>query len=209
MAKVNSKTKVSIIILTINSLEMVKKELIDISKLIITDLDVTCVVVDNGSVDGTEKELKNHKIEGMDFKYIQTESNLGFAGGNNVGIKYVLDNGADYILLLNNDVILPSNILINLIKFMNATHEAGIVSPKIYFAKNHEFHKGRYTESEKGKVIWYAGGIIDRNNVYTAHRGVDEVDHGQYDKIQDTDVANGAAVIIRREVFKEIGLLDA
>jgi hypothetical protein len=79
----------------------------------------------------------------------------------------------------------------------------------MYFAKGYEFHKDRYTDSQKGKVIWYAGGVIDRNNVYTTHRGVDEVDNGQYDQILETDVANGAAVIIRRSVFEKIGLLDA
>ena len=119
---------------------------------------------------------------------------------------------------MNNDLILPKDIIIKLVKYMEENSDVGIASPKMYFAKGYEFHKkiltpegvkDRYKDTEKGKVIWYAGGIIDRNNVYTLHRGVDEVDIGQYDKIEETDVANGATVIIRREVFEKIGFLDA
>ena len=206
MAKI---PKVSIIILTTNALAMTKEQLLDVSKLETNGFDAECLVVDNGSHDGTEEAIKNYKLPNMKYKFIQSGANLGFAGGNNVGIKDALKRDFDYILLLNNDLILPGDMVAKLVKYMEASPDTGIASPKMYFAKGYEFHKDRYTESEKGKVIWYAGGIIDRNNVYTAHRGVDEVDHGQYDKIQETDVANGAAVIVRREVFKEIGLLDA
>ena len=206
MAKI---PKVSIIILTTNALAMTKEQLLDVSKLETKGIDAECLVVDNGSHDGTEEAIKNYKLPNMRYKFIQSGANLGFAGGNNVGIMDALKRDLDYIILMNNDLILPKDIVIKLVDYMEKNSDVGLASPKMYFAKGYEFHKDRYTEAEKGKVIWYAGGIIDRNNVYTAHRGVDEVDHGQYDKIQDTDVANGAAVIIRREVFKEIGLLDA
>lgn len=199
---------VSIIILTTNALAMTKEQLLDVAKLDVKGLNTECLVVDNGSKDGTEEAIKNYKLPNMKYKFIQSGANLGFAGGNNVGIKDALRRNFDYIILMNNDLILPKDIVTKLVGYMEKSPEVGIASPKMYFAKGYEFHKDRYKESEKGKVFWYAGGIIDKDNVYTTHRGVDEVDRGQYNGIEETDVANGACVIIRKQVFKKIGLLD-
>lgn len=204
-----SKTpKVSIIILTTNALEMTRTQLADIAKLKTGGLDCECLVVDNGSTDGTEKALKDFSLENMGYGFIQAGENLGFAGGNNVGIKNALERGADYIILMNNDLILPQDLLIKLVGYMEENTDTGVTSPKMYFAKGYEFHKDRYKSEDLGKVIWYAGGVIDRNNAYSEHRGVDEVDRGQYDKIEETDYANGACIMVRRKVFKKIGLLD-
>lgn len=204
-----SKPKVSIIILTTNALRMTQEQLKDIEKLEVKGIDCECLIVDNNSNDGTEETIKNYKLTNMDYKFIQSGANLGFAGGNNVGIKDALKRSIDYIILMNNDLILRSDIITKMVDFMEKNPNVGVMSPKMYFAKGYEFHKDRYKDSEKGKVIWYAGGIIDKNNVYSVHRGVDEVDHGQYDEVIDTDFANGATVIVRREVFKKTGLLDA
>jgi len=201
--------RVSIIILTTNALAMTKEQLIDIAKLEVNGLDCECMVVDNGSGDGTEEALCDYKLPNMDFKFIQSGANLGFAGGNNVGIKDAVKRGFDYIILMNNDLILPKDIVTKLVDYMEENPDVGASSPKMYFAKGYEFLKGKYKESELGKVIWYAGGKIDRKNAYSSHRGVDEVDHGQFDKVTDTDFANGATVIVRKEVFEKIGYLDA
>jgi len=201
--------KAAVIILTTNALAMTKEELSDVAKLETKGLKATCVVVDNDSSDGTEAALKNYRLPNMDYRFIQSGANLGFAGGNNVGIKYALKNKFDYVLLLNNDVILAKDLLVKLVSFMEENPRAGLVSPKMYFAKGYEFHKDRYKVSELGKVFWYAGGIIDRKNAYFFHRGVDEIDRGQYDRIESTDFANGACVLIRRAVLTKVGLLDA
>lgn len=208
MVKNKKKIKVSIIILTTNALSMTKEELKDIAVLKSANLDLECIVVDNNSSDGTEKELKNYKLPNMKYKFIQSGANRGYAGGNNYGISDALKRGADYIMLLNNDVIVPEDMVIKLVDFMEKNPDAGIASPKMYFAKGFEFHKDRYEKKDLGKVIWYAGGIIDWDNIYSPHRGVDEVDVGQYDKIEETDFANGAVLIIKKEVFKKVGLLD-
>lgn len=203
------KTKVSIIILTTNALAMTKEQLLDVAKLDTGNLDVECMIVDNGSPDGTEEALKSYKLPNMKYRFIQSGANLGFAGGNNVGIEDALKRKIDYIILMNNDLILQKDIIVKLVNFMKKNQDVGIASPKMYFAKGYEFHKDAYKDSEKGNVLWYAGGIIDKENVYTSHRGVDEIDYGQYNKIEETDVANGACVIVKREVFKKVGLLDA
>ncbi|MBL7036483.1 glycosyltransferase family 2 protein [Candidatus Microgenomates bacterium] len=217
MAKTKKKIKVSIIILTTNALKMTKEELGDISVLKSGNLDLECIVVDNDSSDGTEEALKNYKLPNMGYKFIQSGANLGYAGGNNVGIVDALKRGADYVMLLNNDVIVPPDMVTKMVSFMEKNPKVGIASPKMYFAKGYEFHKkiltpngvkNRYKKSELGKVIWYAGGILDWDNIYSPHRGVDEVDVGQYDKAEPTDFANGATLLIKREVIGQVGLLD-
>jgi hypothetical protein len=188
---------------------MTKEQLLDVAKLDVRGIKPECIVVDNGSKDGTEEAIKNYRLPNMDYKFIQSGANRGFAGGNNVGIEDALKRGFDYIVLLNNDLILKKDLITKLVDYMEENPDVGVASPKMYFAKGYEFHKDRYKENEKGRVLWYAGGIIDRDNVYTSHRGVDEIDRGQYDEIEETDVANGAAVIIKSGVFENIGLLDA
>ncbi|QQG41083.1 MAG: glycosyltransferase family 2 protein [Candidatus Levyibacteriota bacterium] len=157
------------------------------------------IVVDNGS----EEEFKKDEIT-----VLRNEKNLGFSGGNNVGIRYALGNGADYVMLLNNDTIVNQHLVEELLKVANLDKRIGVVVPKIYFAKGHEFHRERYKEEERGKVIWYAGGVIDWNNVVGIHRGVDKVDHGQYDKVEKTDFATGCCMLIKKEVFEHVGLFD-
>jgi GT2 family glycosyltransferase len=200
--------EVAIIILTTNALAMTEEQLKDVAKLDTGGLVVECLVVDNGSEDGTEDAIKNYKLPNMDYKFIQSGANLGFAGGNNVGIKDAVKRGFDYVILMNNDLILPRDLVIKLTGFLESNADVGIASPKMYFAPGYEFHKDRYNKSELGKVFWYAGGIIDWKNIYSSHRGVDEIDAGQYNQVAETDFANGACVIIRNELFKKIGYLD-
>lgn len=200
--------KVSIIILTWNQCEMTKQQLVDVAKLDTKGMEVEMIVVDNGSTDETIAVLSKYKLPNMSYKFIETGSNLGFAGGNNYGIKYAIKNGADYMVLMNNDLILSKNLLRKLVELAETDETIGIIAPKMYFAKGFEFHKDRYKPSELGNVIWYAGGIVDRNNVYSEHRGVDEVDHRQYDTIEDTDFANGACALITRRLVQKIGPID-
>ena len=98
------------------------------------------------------------------------------------------------------------NLVTELVK--TANKKVSIVVPKIYFAKGYEYHKERYTKAEQGKVIWYAGGKIDWNNMYASHRGVDEVDRGQYDVSEQTEFASGCCMLLSCELFEEVGYLD-
>ena len=161
------------------------------------------LVVDNGSSDDSVQYLQK--------KYpwvtvLPTGANLGFTGGNNVGIKYALSHGADFIWLLNNDTFVDKAVLSMVDQFDDP--KVGICGSKIYFAPRHEFHADRYTENERGRVFWYAGGLVDWQNMYASHRGVDEVDHGQYDKTIETPFITGCSMMIRRRVFERVGLLD-
>jgi GT2 family glycosyltransferase len=139
---------------------------------------------------------------------LRSEKNLGFTGGNNIGIQSVLAKGCEYILLLNNDTIVDENLLINLLGYLQSDEKIGGVVPKIYFAKGHEFHKEKYKKEDLGNVFWYAGGMVDYANVFTRHRGVDEVDHGQYNTPEKVDFATGCCLLLKREVLEKVGVFD-
>lgn len=198
--------KIFLIILNWNGKEDTLECLASVKRLEIGGCQLEVVVVDNASTDGSVEEIKTRFKE---ITILQNNRNLGFAEGNNVGIKYALAHGTDYIILLNNDTLVDKNLINKLLKAMEKDRTIGIVGPKIYFAPGFEYHRDRYKAEERGKVIWYAGGKIDWQNIYASHRGVDEVDHGQYDKEEETDFVSGCAMMVRKEVFEKIGLLDA
>lgn len=139
---------------------------------------------------------------------VRPGENTGFSGGNNLGIRRALELGCTGVLLLNNDTTFSVDQLERLVSFAGKNSSIGIVSPKIYFAQGYEYHKDRYSSREKGKVLWYAGGVIDWNNVYASHRGVDEVDKGQYNVISDTDFATGCCMYMSKSIFGKVGFFD-
>jgi len=202
-----NKPKVSIIILTWNAEKRITEQIYNLSTLDTTGLIASVLVVDNNSGDKTASVARKLKLHNMSYCYIQNSTNLGFAEGNNVGIRYALSSGADYIVLQNDDTILDKDILVNMIREHQNIPEAGAVSPKIYFARGFEFHK-HYKDSDLGKVIWYAGGDIDWKNIYGSNHGVDEIDHGQFDESRDTDFATGCFVMYKRNALEKAGLYD-
>ena len=164
----------------------------------------TIIVVDNGSTDNSVDVFKKQK----GIILLENKENLGFAGGNNVGMKYAIENGADFVLILNNDTRVDEDLLVHLVEAAEINKSAGIFSPKIYFEKGFEYHKDQYRETERGKVIWYVGGVMDWDNVLGSNYGVDDVDIGQYQEERKIDFATGACMFIRRKVIEEIGFFD-
>jgi hypothetical protein len=205
--------KVSVIILNWNRKKDTLECLESLSKLRIKNYRLKIIVVDNASTDDSAKVLRNYlkkltfKSNNISGELIREKRNLGFAEGNNEGMKYIYRK-SDYIVLLNNDTIVDKNFIKEFLRFSKNHPEAGILSPKIYFAKNYEFHKERYQDDDLGKVIWYAGGIIDWNNIYATNFGVDEVDKGQFDKPKEIDFATGACLFLKTDVLRKVGFLD-
>lgn len=196
--------KVFVVVLHYKGKEFTRQCLLSLNKAKTDSFSFQTIVVDNGfleSIDDLKKEFSD-KI------FISNKENLGFAEGNNVGIRYALKHGADYVMLLNNDTLVDSQMIVQLIKVGESDKKIGVLGPKIYFAPGYEFHKERYKPDEQGKVLWYAGGIIDWDNILASHRGVDEVDKGQYDKQIETDFVSGCAMLVKKEVLEKIGLLD-
>jgi GT2 family glycosyltransferase len=197
------KKKVYIIIVNWNGKNDTGHCLSSLRKIDDVKAEIRIIVVDNGSTDGSLKELQKEYPWAI---YIPTGKNLGFTGGNNIGIRFALAHKADYVWLLNNDTIVTPKVLSMLSAFDDPS--VGACGSKIYFAPHHEYHSDRYTQGELGRVIWYAGGLIDWHNMYASHRGVDEVDHGQYDKKESTPFITGCSFIVKAEVIEKVGLLD-
>ena len=203
--------KVAVIILNWNRKKDTIECLDSFGQVQPSNYELEIVVVDNASSDGSqkavEKEFKIITKKNLSCTQIENATNLGFAAGNNVGMKYALDSGADYLLVLNNDTEIDQDLISMLLKVAKSHPKSGAIVPKIYFAKGFEFHK-RYKKQDLGKVIWYAGGDIDWNNVYGTNHGVDEVDKGQFEKTREVDFATGACVFLKSDALKDIGLFD-
>lgn len=162
-------------------------------------------VVDNASSDDSVDVFKKKY---PDCTYIVTQKNLGYAGGNNVGIEAALADGCDAVILLNNDTTVQSTTFDRLVSGA-IKHKFDLAAPKIYFYPGNEFHLKQYKKSELGKVIWFAGGRMDWANIIPHHIGVDEVDHGQWEKPSETEFATGCCLYINKRVLKKLGGLDA
>ena len=106
-----------------------------------TDAVVDTIVVDNGSTNDSVFAIKTRHPW---VRVIELPDNVGFTGGNNVGIREALLRGADYVWLLNNDTIVDVNALTILNAFEDES--VGVAGSKIYFQAGHEYHKERYTK---------------------------------------------------------------
>ena len=166
-------------------------------------------IIDNGSRDNSFEQFQKNFGKHKNVSILNTDSNLGYVGGNNFGINAALKENFDWILLINNDVLVDENFLDEMINACKKNTKIKILGPKIYFAPGHEYHKDRYKKNELGKVIWSVGGNIDWNNIIGSNIGIDEVDHGQYNQTQyNLDFISGCCMLVKADLFKEIGLLD-
>lgn len=199
-------TKVAIIILNWNKPDLTIETVNSVLNINHSNFDYRIFLVDNGSSDNSLSTFQKEFGSNKKIKIISNSANLGFVGGNNTAIKHILKLDYNQILLLNNDVLVDPDFLTNLIK---NTSKYSVLGPKIYFAPGYEYHHDRYTKKQRGHVIWFAGGQMDWNNIYGSHIGVDEVDNGQYDQINDkVDFLTGCCLLVNRQVFEKIGLLD-
>jgi GT2 family glycosyltransferase len=154
--------------------------------------DYEIVVVDNGSGDGSAGLLAR------DFPQItmlSQSSNLGFAAGCNVGMRYALARGAEYILLLNNDTYVASDFLREMRRAMGSNPRIALVCPKIYFA-------------DQPNMLWYAGADFSLWTGTPKHRGWKEIDRGQFDQHLEISQGTGCAMLVRCRVVRDLGLLD-
>lgn len=203
---------VAIIVLNWNRFEDTKECLLSLAKIEKSNFEFEVFVVDNGSYPEEVYMLEDliNSLDPRNLKVclVKNKKNLGFAGGNNVGMKIAIKKLADYVLILNNDTYVKKDFLKNLIDVAVSDSKIGALTPKIYFAKGYEYHKVRYKKADLGRVIWSAGGDIDWSNVYASNHGVDEVDKGQFDQLQETDFATGACVLYKKEALLSSGFFD-
>jgi GT2 family glycosyltransferase len=149
------------------------------------------ILVDNGSTDGSVQAIREAF---PDVQLIETGKNLGFAAGNNVGIKVALDEGFDAILLLNNDTTIDPQFLTVLVIELCQSPDIGATNSAIYY----------YDEPQ---MIWSAGGTIDWKTGISYQRHINETDHRQLERA-DVDYGVGASILMRREAVLSVGMLD-
>jgi len=151
------------------------------------------IVVDNGSSDGTGEALAR-AFPGVEV--IRSELNLGFAGGSNLGIARALELGAQYVLLLNNDVEVDPGFVGALVEEARRRPDAGALCSKVLYL-------------DPPDLIWFAGASFDPRSGYNGRqRGYRERDDGRFDEVVETDRACGASMLVSREVLEKVGLLD-
>ena len=149
------------------------------------------IVVDNGSPSDTPELIKEK------YPYVNliiSKKNLGFAGGNNIGVK---EAKGKYIFFLNNDTEVEPNFMEPLVEKMESDNKIAMASPKIVF-----FH------SENKNLLQYAGAVAI--NPFTGRGrniGYKEIDTGKYETTKETDLGHGAALMVRMETMLEMGLM--
>jgi GT2 family glycosyltransferase len=178
--------------------------------------DCEIVVIDNASSDGSVEKLlawgerQNLRVNfvppqrataqeqesvgapgGASLTLIRTPANLGFAGGNNVGIRYALRRGAQWVLLLNNDTVVDGDSLAGLVEGAERTcAQLAGCSIYEYFDRSAPYYLG-------GKFSWWG----DRTHSFKLPPSAPA-------EALETDWITGCCLLVRREVFERIGLLD-
>ena len=151
--------------------------------------DMEVIVVDNAS---KEDEANIISKRFSQVRVIRSDKNLGFAGGNNLGIK---EAKGKYILLINNDTYFKDFNIDSLIKRLESSDKIGIVCPKLRFAwGDNPIQFAGYTQLSN---------ITLRNKAI----GFAEEDQGQHDTAHPTPYAHGAAMLIKREAIEKVGLM--
>jgi len=140
------------------------------------------IVVDNASTDGTEEAIKElfPRVE-----LIETGENLGFARGNNIGIRRALEKGADFILLLNDDTVVDPPFIDELLRVAERDESIGVVGPRVYY----------YSDPKR---LWATG---DQDCI-------GKMDDGTHEEIKEVPWVVGCAFFMRRQVAEKAGLLD-
>ena len=159
----------------------------------VTEPPIQVVCVDNGSTDGSVETVRDRH---PDVHLIENGRNLGFSGGCNVAIRWALSQGAEWVVLVNNDAVVAPDAIAGFAAAAEQHAEAGMMAGKLYLA-------------DPPDRIWYAGQRFLAWLGYSGrHRGEGRRDGGRYGRTRRTDRANGALMAISRTAIDEIGLLD-
>src|SRR5258708_1652275 len=174
---------VSVIIVNWNGGEVFQNTLKSFSKIKYSNYEI--IVVDNASIDGSTDSLKK------EIKLIKNKENLGFAGGNNIGLKQAM---GEYVLLLNNDTEVSSDLLTVLVEKLKSDKELVAIQPKIFLM------------DEKGKLD-NCGSFLTRIG-FLEHLGFAKLDAPEFNKERLILSAKGACILIKRKVIDKVGLFD-
>jgi GT2 family glycosyltransferase len=149
------------------------------------------IVLDNTSSDGSVAAIR---AEHPQVEIIGLTENLGYAGNNNIGIAAAMEVGADWIFVLNEDIVLDPACLQRMIAVASADPQIGMLGPMVYHAS-------------EPTVIQSAGGCLNR--LWEAHHiGQNEADCGQFVGSHEVEWVSGCAILVRRELIAQVGSID-
>ncbi len=191
--------KLSIIILNYKQLGMIKNCVKSINKLCLS-FKFETIIIDNNSLDNSVEHIKENYFN---IKLIESKKNLGFSGGNNLGIK---EAQGEYILIINPDIILNSKSLIKLVEFMDSNPKAGIAGPKLINPDGSlQYSCSRYPN---WKLPFYRRSFLRHTNhgqAWIDNYFMKDWDHNNNLKV---DWLFGACLIVRKSILEKVGLLD-
>lgn len=148
------------------------------------------LLVDNASPDGSGARLRDAFPR---IHYLNTGSNLGYAGGNNRGATYAMDHGADFVLILNNDTVVSPDCVSRLVRSARGAERVGAVAPKILYF-------------EDPRRVWYAGGDYSVTKALGLHRGELELDDpNEAPRLDEVTFVSGCCMLVPSAVFREMG----
>ena len=183
---------ISIITVNYNGLNLTVELLDSIRQLSYKNVEI--FVVDNASIDNPQSFFNDQYPE---VKFIRSENNLGFAGGNNLAVK---EAKGDFLFFINNDAEITEGCIDKLIELFQQQPKLGIASPLLcYFNAN---------PKENPDLIQYAGSThLHPMTARNLTIGEKEINKGQYNEPRPTAYAHGAAMMVKREVIDNVGVM--
>jgi len=151
-------------------------------------------VIDNGSTDGSLDLFKKVYPSSDSLRYIGINENRGYAGGNNAGLKLAMDDGMDYMMIMNNDTLVEPDFLSGLILTSAEYPDAGIIGPRVLCYPN--------------KQLLYSGG--EYHSLWFNRRTVNigEADLKEAGRPKKVDYVVGCAMLVSRKFVDKVGMLD-
>jgi len=152
------------------------------------------LVVDNGSTDGSDQEIQQAY---PDVEFLQTGSNLGYAEGNNAGIRHATQENPDYVFVLNNDTLLDPDMLTRLVQSAESDPKVVMTGPTMYC-------------TDPADILFAAGSFVDWSAGTINHRGMFQP-AGKFSDLKTNnpvDFIVGCGVLVRTSFIREAGVLD-
>ena len=183
--------KIGVVTITYNSADVLQLFLDCVWQQ--THNNLVLYVIDNASQDTTHSILE--KEDDSRLQILNNSTNFGVAKANNQGIKSAIADSCDQVLFINNDVEFETTLIEKLLQ-VQAEKSCSLVTPKMMYSDNPNH-------------IWYAGSwFIKKKGYLPLHRGMRELEEGQYDKIIEVEYAPTCCLLAKKEVFHDIGLMD-
>ena len=184
--------KVAVIILHLKDIPCLVDCIVSLNKITYQNFNI--IIAHNGP-ENTALLDALAPISRHTTKVIDMGANIGFTGANNVGIRYALRDGAEYILLLNDDTEVAPDFLTKLIDVAESRPDAGMLGPIIYYF-------------DRPDKVWFAGGRFNPETCMATATGFNQAVQCEDSVPIESDFITGCAVLVKREAIEKIGLLD-